>query len=802
MLERLAGNQFYCFLDGFSGYFHIPIDPYDQEKTTFTCPYGTFLLIQSLYVTICIMQCPGTFQRCMMAIFHDMIEKTMEVFMDDFSIFGDSFDSCLSNLERMSWLVKFKYGIEGRPQQQVDVIVNSSSDYRFKDFHRTNNSLLEKDTPFVFSQDCINAFETLKKKLTEAPILVVPDWNLPFELMCDASDYAIGAVLGQQFDIIILDKKGSENLAADHLSRLENPHKDVLENKDINEHFPLETLGVISNRKTPRSFNRERGTPFFNDQFAKVMFKYGVTHRLATAYHPQTSGQVEVSNRGLKHILERTVGENCASWSDKLDDALWAFRTAFKHDSDGTPYQLVYGSLAFTRITTPTQMKWLPKLMEYDYEVVYKKGSDNGAADALSRHGNGSELLGIFVSSITTDLMQKWTCCKEELFLGNKTLLRKGMIVVGQDADLRRELLQYFHEGSIGGYSGIKVTSHKLCSLFYWKGMRKQVKKFVRECLVCQKCKPGLSAYPGLLQPLPIPQTIWSQFSIDFIEGLLKPEGKDVIMVVVERLSKYAHFIGLSHPFTVAHIAQVFLDLVYKPHGLPESIVLDRDKIFISAFWNELFKALKVKLLTSTAYHPQKNGQTEVVNRYLEGYLRCMTSEQPKEWYKWLSLAELWGLSKVDAVDISLLARENVIQVLKFHLQRSQNRMKQQADKSRVERQFEFYGSFEISAKVVQAAYKLKLHAQAQIHNVFHVSQLKKYKGLPLTEESIMLLQCDKEGSLLVQPVKLLDKRMAKKGNIAMVYGLVQWANGTVDDASWEELEKLVKDFPDFGVSS
>ncbi|GJR13664.1 reverse transcriptase domain-containing protein [Tanacetum coccineum] len=95
--------------------------------------------------------------------------------------------------------------------------------------------LLEKETPFVFSKDCIDAFQTLKKKLTEAPILVVPDWNLPFELMCDASDFAIG----------------SENLAADHLSRLENPHKDVLENKDINEHFPLETLGVISSESTP-----------------------------------------------------------------------------------------------------------------------------------------------------------------------------------------------------------------------------------------------------------------------------------------------------------------------------------------------------------------------------------------------------------------------------------------------------------------------------------------------------------------------------------------------------------------------
>ncbi|GKF47025.1 reverse transcriptase domain-containing protein [Tanacetum coccineum] len=144
--------------------------------------------------------------------------------------------------------------------------------------------LLEKETPFVFSKDCIDAFQTLKNKLTEAQILVDPDWNLPFELMCDANDFAIGAVLGQrkmklkfitlprqrkclpwyakprllrwvlllqEFYITIRDKKGSEKLAADHLSRLENPHKDVLENKDINENFPLETLGKISSESTP-----------------------------------------------------------------------------------------------------------------------------------------------------------------------------------------------------------------------------------------------------------------------------------------------------------------------------------------------------------------------------------------------------------------------------------------------------------------------------------------------------------------------------------------------------------------------
>ncbi|GJV28911.1 reverse transcriptase domain-containing protein [Tanacetum coccineum] len=499
--------------------------------------------------------------------------------------------------------------------------------------------LLEKETPFYFSKECIESFNTLKKKLTEAPILVAPDWDLPFEIMCDASDFAIGAVLGQrknkhfqpihyasktmteaqahytttekellavvyafekfrpylvlsksivytdhsalkyllakkdakprllrwilllqEFDVIIRDKKGAENLAADHLSRLENPHQDKLENKEITETFPLETLGSVALRGdstlwfadfanyhagnfvikgmssqqknkffkdvkhyfwddpflfkicadqvirrcvsgqeaidilkachsgptgghyganytakkvfdsgfywptiyrdahdlvtrcdtcqrqgkisqrdempqnsiqvceifdmwgidfmgpfpssrgnkyilvavdylskwveakalptndarvvckflkslfarfgTPRAIISDRGTHFCNDQFAKVMLKYGVTHRLSTAYHPQTSGQVEVSNRGLKRILERAVGENRASWSDKLDDALWAFRTTYKTPIGCTPYKLVYGKACHLPIELEHKAYWALKHANFDLKTA------------------------------------------------------------------------------------------------------------------------------------------------------------------------------------------------------------------------------------------------------------------------------------------------------------------------------------------------------------------------------------------------------------------------------------------------
>nr|GEY49675.1 hypothetical protein [Tanacetum cinerariifolium] len=325
---------------------------------------------------------------------------------------------------------------------------------------RPMTHLLEKEIPFVFSKDCIDAFETLKKKLTESPILVVPDWNLPFELMYDASNFTIGAVLGpfyafekfqpylvlsksivhtdhsalkyllnkqdskprliwwvlflQEFDISIRDKKGTENLAADHLSKLKNPHKGVLENSDINENFPLETLGKVSSESTPwfadfadyhtgnfiiNSFNgvcmakklmissklvmkdppgaimvpilplRKYLTPVsFGLLFTgmPMTWSHSVTLVNVKAKFHNKSGQVEVSNRGLKRILERTIGENRASWSEKLEDALWAFRTAYKTPIGCTPYKLVYRKSCHFPIKLEHKAYWALKHANFD----------------------------------------------------------------------------------------------------------------------------------------------------------------------------------------------------------------------------------------------------------------------------------------------------------------------------------------------------------------------------------------------------------------------------------------------------
>jgi len=239
MLERLAGQSFYCFLDGYSGYNQIVVDPKDQEKTDFTCPFGVFAY-RRMPFGLC--NAPATFQRCMMTIFADMVEKSIEVFMYDFSVFGSSFECCLSNLERVlkrceetnlvpNWekchfMVKegivlgHKISAKGIEvdKAKIDVIeklpplVNVKGIRSFlghavfyrrfiKDFSKIAkplSNLLNKDTVFIFDEKCLQAFNILKTRLVSAPMITAPDWGQEFELMCDASGYAIGAVLGQR----------------------------------------------------------------------------------------------------------------------------------------------------------------------------------------------------------------------------------------------------------------------------------------------------------------------------------------------------------------------------------------------------------------------------------------------------------------------------------------------------------------------------------------------------------------------------------------------------------------------------
>lgn len=182
----------------------------------------------------------------------------------------------------------------------------------------------------------------------------------------------------------------------------------------------------------------------------------------------------------------------------------------------------------------------------------------------------------------------------------------------------------------------------RIASQFYWKGMHKDVKEFVQQCLTCQQAKSGTMLPSRLLQPLPIPMQIWEDLAMDFIIGLPPSNGFTVILVVIDRLSKYAHFFTLKSDYNSKQVAEVFVKNIVKLHGFPKSIVSDRDKAFTSQFWQQMFKLSGTTINLTIAYHPQSDDQSKALNKCLEMYLRCFTHDSPKEWAKLLPWVEFW----------------------------------------------------------------------------------------------------------------------------------------------------------------
>jgi len=293
-------------------------------------------------------------------------------------------------------------------------------------------------------------------------------------------------------------------------------------------------------------------------------------------------------------------------------------------------------------------------------------------------------------------------------------------------------------------------------------------------------------------------------------------------------MTKYAHFFALSHPFTAKVVATLFIKVVLRLHGFPSSVVFERDKVFMSVFWSELFKQAGTSLTMSSAYHPQTDGQTEAVNKCLETYLRCLTGSKPKQWPKWLAWAEFWyntnyhgsikmtpfkalygrepppllkGRMESMVEDVKLLMedRNQMLEELQFQMNRAQNRMQQVADKKRREVIFDigdlvylkihpyrmkslatrvnqklsarFYDPFEVVERIGEVAYRLKLPQSAKIHLMFHVSLLKKSIGPSLSPQPLPTTLTE-DNELVVQLEEIKDSRYNKKRELEV---LVKW---------------------------
>lgn len=244
----------------------------------------------------------------------------------------------------------------------------------------------------------------------------------------------------------------------------------------------------------------------------------------------------------------------------------------------------------------------MTKLMGLQFKIVYKRGKENLAADALSRVAHLMALQAVsilqpqwvqeVINSYATDSKAQELLSQlaihspdEKGFRLDQGLIRHHELIwIGQNTALQTKLIATFHSSAIGGHSGVNATYHKLKAHFQWKGMKADVESYIKQCSVYQHNKHSHQHPSGLLQPLPIPEAVWQDITMDFIEALPKSDGYSVILVVVDRLTKYAHFLPVKHPYTAISIAKLFLDNIVKLHGLPKSIVSDRDPIFVSHF--------------------------------------------------------------------------------------------------------------------------------------------------------------------------------------------------------------------------
>jgi transposase InsO family protein len=688
LLDELSGAAWFSKLDLRAGYHQIRLADGEAYKTAFQTHQGHF---EYKVMSFGLSGAPATFQRAMNTTLEPLLRKCALVFFDDILVYSPDLDQHMRDLEAVLQLLR-------KDKWQVKL---------------SKCSFAQEQLSYLGHVISSSGVSTEEDK-----VCAVRDWVTPSNVKQLRGFLGLAGYYRKfvrHFGIICrpltaLLRKGtlfvwtSECETAFQALKHALISAPVLALPDFSKTFVIETdacdtgIGAVL---------QQDGHP--------LAF-------LSKALGPRTSG-LSTYEKECMAILAAVD-----HWRSYLQLGEFVIRTDQR--------SLVH--LEEQRLTTVWQHKAFTKLMGLQYRICYKRGEENRAADALSRrvHPDDATVLAIsecrpaWLEDILTGyandpqaqrLLAELAVQPEQCpFSLTQGLIRyKGRIWVGGNHPLQHRITTALHDSPVGGHSGFPVTLARIKRHFAWPKMRATIKEYVQGCGVCQQAKPDRSKYPGLLQPLETPDAAWDVVTLDFVEGLPISSKFDCILVVVDKLTRYAHFIPLSHPYTAQTVAKEFMDKVFKLHGMPLALVSDRDKVFTSQFWQHLFKASGTQLRMSTAYHPQTDGQTERVNQCMETYLRCFTHACPRQWSRWLALAEYWyntschsslgkspfavlygreprqlGLSDLDVEPVTdvqdwLEERKGMMDLLKLHLNRAQHRMKVQADKKRTERSFQ-----------------------------------------------------------------------------------------------------------------
>ncbi|GJX05300.1 ty3-gypsy retrotransposon protein [Tanacetum coccineum] len=580
MFDELGGAVIFTKLDLRAGYHQIRVHDRDVYKTAFRTHDGHY---EFLVMPFGLTNAPSTFQATMNRLFSPYLRKFVIVFFDDILIYSASLTAHMEHLECvLSCLQAHQFYVK----RSKCAFGASTLEYLG---HIISGVGVEVDPKKIAA---VSEWPTPKTQRQVRGFLGLAGYYRRF-----IKGYA--AMAAPLTDLLRKDgfRWGEAEAAAFESLKLQLTTTPVLTLPNFDQTFIVETdaadagIGAVL-------LQNDRPICYFSRRLGPRM-------QVAATYQKELFAIVEAVFKWRQYLLGRR------------------FVIQTDHRSIKELLQQV--------IQTPIQQKYVWKLLGFDFSIEYKPGAQNTVADAFSRVFEDSNSL----TASFMHLSQPLTAFLSNLKAENSTLA--DLVTIHRQLDTGTAA---FHDTPSSGHEGAKKMMVGLSAVFYWKGMRKAVEAYVKQCRVCQQTKYSTQAIGGYLQPLATPTAVWEDLSMDFITGMPVSKGLTVVIVVVDRFSKYAHFAPLPTSFNAHKVAEVFVDTVIKLHGIPKTIVLDRDPIFVSNFWTQPFKLSGTQLNHSTAYHPQSDGQTEVVNRGLEQYLRAMAMDHPTRWVRFLPWAE------------------------------------------------------------------------------------------------------------------------------------------------------------------
>ncbi|KAG7594102.1 Integrase catalytic core [Arabidopsis thaliana x Arabidopsis arenosa] len=802
LLDQLRGARWFSKIDLASGYHQIPIEPSDVRKTAFRTRYGHY---EFVVMPFGLTNAPAAFMKMMNGIFREFLDEFVIIFIDDILVYSKDREThqnhirtVLERLREQKLFAKLSkcsfwqrsIGFLGHIISDQGVSVDPEKIRSIKEWPRPKNAteirsflglagyyrrfvkgfasmaqpmtrLTGKDTKFQWSEECEKSFSELKSMLTSAPVLTLPEVDEPYMVYMDASIMGLGCVLMQRGRVIA------------YASRQLRKHEGNYPTHD------LEMVAVVFALKIWRSYLYGAKVQIFTDHKSlKYIFtqpdlnlrqrrwmELVADYDLDIAYHPGKANQVA-------DALSR---RRCEVEAEKNQEALIN----------------MMGTLHLNALSK-------------EFEPLGLGAADQ--ADLLSR---------IRLAQEKDQDLNKWAENNKTEYQtsNNGTIVVNGRVCVPDIKELKEEILREAHQSRFSIHPGLHKMYHDLKRYYHWVGMKKDVARWVARCPTCQLVKAESQVPSGLVQSLPMPEWKWDHVTMDFVTGLPRSPAKhDAVWVVVDRLTKSAHFVAVSETDGAERIAAKYIEEIVRLHGVPVSIVSDRDTRFTSHFWKAFQKALGTRVNMSTAYHPQTDGQSERTIRTLEDMLRACTLDWGGSWEKHLTLVEFAynnsyqasiGMSPYEAlygracrtplcwtpVGERMLFGPKIVdetnekmKFLKVKLKEAQDRQKSYADKRRKELEF----------KVGDLVYLKAVTYKGD-------GRFSKRKKLSPSErdEAVADVPPELQENLTVKakPIRIIDRM--EKGTRGKRINMVKvlWDCGGREEATWETENKIMADF-------